>query len=334
MIRSPALRIAILIAVALAAALFSLHSGPANTPWGEIFAYLRGVTLDPQSMILIQALRAPRTIAALMIGASLGVSGLILQSLLKNPLAEPYTLGLSGGSSLGAVIALNLGLQPALVWIPALSTAGCLAATVIVLGLARRRLEFESRSIILFGVMVSLFFGALVVSGMAILSPDKMQAALFWLLGELGTSRDEWIYIMGPVLALGLVFALIKARALDALVLGESRTLSLGYSPRLERGLLILLCTILTALSVSIAGLIGFIGLVSPHLARRFVLSSRHSVLMAGSSLIGASLLAFADGIGRVVAGTTEVPAGSVAALVGAPILIFLLVDQRHAPVE
>jgi iron complex transport system permease protein len=169
---------------------------------------------------------------------------------------------------------------------------------------------------------------------MSVLSPEKLQSALFWLLGEFGTTRDQWIYILGPLLFTGFFLLLFKSNALDALSLGEARALSLGFSPQRERVELILISTFLTALGVSIAGLIGFIGLVSPHLARRFLKTSGHKLLLLGSALIGGTLLIFADTVGRTAAGNVEIPAGSVAALFGAPVLIYLLVSQSHAPTD
>jgi ABC-type Fe3+-siderophore transport system permease subunit len=179
--------------------------------------------------------------------------------------------------------------------------------------------------------MISLFFGALVVTGLSVLSPEKLQSALFWLLGQLGTTRDKWIYYLGPFFLIGAAVLAAKSGALDALSLGESRAMSLGYSPKKERTFLIFLCALLTALGVSIAGLIGFVGLVSPHMARRILGTSKHRILLWGSFFTGGILMVFADAVGRTVAGNSEVPAGSVAALFGAPVLIVLLMRQRHA---
>jgi iron complex transport system permease protein len=313
-------RVFLLFVILAASMILSLRIGTVAIPWDELF-----------SSDIISQLRFPRILSAALIGGSLGAVGLVFQTLLRNPLAEPYTLGLSGGSSLGAVLALNLALTPSIFWIPFLSTLGCLGATLLVLILARRQLEFESRSLILFGIMISLFFGAIVVTGMSVLSPEKLQSALFWLLGEFGTTRDQWIYFLGPLLGAGFLLLLFKSEALDALSLGEARTLSLGFSPQRERVQLILISTLLTAFGVSIAGLIGFVGLVSPHLARRFLKTAHHQQLLLSSALIGGTLLILADTIGRTVAGNVEIPAGSVAALFGAPVLIYLLVSQSHA---
>jgi len=165
------IKLFILFCFFIASIFISLHVGSVPITCEEIFKF---ITFRNSSIILSQ-LRWPRILSAALIGGSLGSIGLVFQTLLKNPLAEPYTLGLSGGSSLGAVLALNLALSPPLFWIPFLSSIGCFVATLLVLLLARRQLEFESRSLILFGIMISLFFGALVVTGMSILSPEKLQ---------------------------------------------------------------------------------------------------------------------------------------------------------------
>jgi ABC-type Fe3+-siderophore transport system permease subunit len=326
-------KIVLLFILLLVSMTLSLHAGVIEIRWIDLLKFLtfRG---DGDGYIILSQLRFPRVLSAALIGGSLGAVGLVFQTLLRNPLAEPYTLGLSGGSALGAVLALNLGLTPAIFFIPLLSAIGCLCATGFVLVLAHKQLEFESRSLILFGVMISLFFGAMVVTGLSILSPDRLQTALFWLLGEFGTTRDRWILTLGPILLIGVIILVLKSKALDALSLGEARTLSLGFSPKKERTELILICTLLTAIGVSIAGLIGFIGLVSPHLSRRLLKTSSHFYQLLGTSFVGATLLIFADAIGRTVAGNTEIPAGSVAALFGAPVLIFLLVSQKNASAE
>ncbi|MDZ4678225.1 MAG: iron ABC transporter permease [Oligoflexia bacterium] len=327
-------KLLVLFFLAISAFLFSLHRGHVEISFNEIMAWLTKQNMSDESAFLISTLRFPRTLAAFIIGATLGVCGLVFQTLLRNPLAEPYTLGLSGGSCLGAVAALTFSLEPPEFWIPTLSTVGCLSATLLVLGLGRKKLSFESRSLILFGVMISLFFSAAVVAGLSILSPQKLQTALFWLLGEFGTSRDIWIKSIGPVLVAGMLIILFKSRGLDALSLGEARALSLGFSPRKERVVLILICTLLTALSVCISGLVGFVGLVSPHLARKFLKTSRHHTLVIGSAFTGAILLTLADSIARSALMTTEIPAGSISALIGAPVMIFLLLGYKNASVE
>jgi len=325
------LKFLLMLVFLIAVSFWSLKTGSTSVTWSQIFEFL---SLSPQASAILTQLRGPRILSAALVGGSLGIVGLVFQTLLRNPLAEPYTLGLSGGSSLGAVLALNLALTPSLFWIPFLSTVGCFTSAFLVLILARRQLELESRSLILFGIMISLFFGALVVTGMSFLSPDKLQGAMFWLLGEFGTTRDQWIYFLGPMMILGAILLIFKARSLDVLALGEARGLSLGFSPQKERVQLIIISTFLTALGVSIAGLIGFIGLVTPHLVRRFLKTSRHKILLLGSGLLGSTLLIVADTVGRTVAKNIEVPAGSIAALFGAPILIYFLVGQSHASTD
>ena len=327
------LKILGLVALALASLLVSLHSGPVPLTWHQIFSYFTHSPMAKEDFFLVGAIRLPRTIAAFLVGASLGVSGLVLQTLLKNPLAEPYTLGLSGGGSLGAIVALYLGLEPGVFWVPALSTLGCIGAAGLVLSLGLRRMALESRSLILFGVMVSLFFGALVVTGLSILSPVQLQAALFWLLGQFGTSRDLWIYHLASPLFLAILIISFRASALDGLSLGDARAFSLGFSPVRERVVLVLLCTFLTALAVSVSGLVGFIGLVSPHLTRRILKTARHRFLIIGSALVGSALLTLADSFARFIGGS-EIPAGSIAALGGAPLLLFLLMERDHASIE
>ncbi len=322
--------IILLFVASIATLLFSLHSGVVDLSWAEIFNYLCGKKITGQAALLLGSLRLPRTAAAFFIGASLGTSGLVFQTLLQNPLAEPYTLGLSGGSALGAILALAFSLEPTSFWVPALSTVGCVSAALIVLSFGQKRINLESRTLILFGVMISLFLGAVVVTVISILSPTKIQTALFWLMGEFGTTRDPWIILIGPLTFLCFVFLLLKCPALDALNLGETRALSLGFSPKREKNILFLICTLVTALGVSISGLVGFVGLVSPHIARKLLKSSSHRDLMVASYLTGAVILTIADSLGRSLTTNTEIPAGSIAALIGTPTLIFLILGRKQ----
>jgi iron complex transport system permease protein len=313
-------------------ALISLKLGAARISWEEVFIFLsdpdRHSHLPHDTLTILRDLRLPRTLASIIIGATLGLTGLMLQSLLRNPLAEPYTMGLSGGSAFGAIVALALGLEPARVWLPIISAAGCFLALAIVVLLGGRNLNLGGRTFILYGMMTSLFFGALVVTGMSFLPANKVQVAVFWMMGEFGTTRDSWIYQFGPILIAGWLLLFRQHRALDALTLGDARTLSLGFEPKKHKIVITVLSGIFTALCISIAGLVGFIGLVSPHLARRLLRTSAHRFLMVGTLLIGAVLLTLADTVGKSLGGTTEVPAGSIAALIGAPLLVVVLRSQ------
>jgi len=329
--------------ITLLCMLWSLHVGTAPISWSNIFSWLSSLfahtTADnnltsDQNFFILSTLRGPRTVAAFGIGAALGATGLTLQTLLKNPLAEPYTLGLSGGSALGAIAALTFNLEPATFFVPLASVMGCVLAVSLILALTWRRLHYESRSLILFGVMTSLFFGALVVTLLAFLSPDKMQAAMLWLLGEFGTSRDLWIFKLGPVIFICFALLMWRAKSFDAMELGDARMLSLGFSPRQEKLIAVILCTLMTALAVSIVGLVGFIGLASPHISRRILKSSQHQWLLPASALTGGTLLIAADNLGRILAKNSEIPAGSISALLGAPVLIALLVRRHHATIE
>jgi iron complex transport system permease protein len=330
----------ILIFVFLGFAL-SLQAGAAHVSFTDYWQWLMH-SLNPQNYpelssqtaTIISEIRLPRTLAAALVGFALGASGLTLQTVLRNPLGEPYTLGLSGGGALGAVVALALELQPWTFWVPAGSVLGCCAAAALVLGFSSRSFGHQSRSLILFGMMISLFFGAAVVTLLSVLNPEKLQQAMNWLLGEFGTTRDQWSYHLWPMI-LGLFFLLIAfAKHLDHLSLGSSRSLSLGTSPKLYRGFFIIITTFITAMAVSIAGLIGFIGLVSPHIARFLIRTSRHKTLLMASSAIGSGLLLISDSLGRLINTNSEIPAGSISALIGAPILIYFLLRPGHAQAD
>lgn len=322
-----------LIVASVFSFLLSLSLGAVQMSISEIWEAISGVGSSHTADTILWALRIPRTFAAFMVGAALSTSGLNLQTVLRNPLAEPYTLGLSGGSCLGVIVAIVLGLQPEFFWLPAGSLLGCWIAVGIVLWLAGRKMGFESRGLILFGVMVSLFCGALVVTLLSTMSPDSFQSTISWVLGEFGSTRDPWIIWIGPILFVLIILNFLRVSRLNFLQLGEARSFSLGIEPAREKMFFILISTFLTSLAVSISGLIGFVGLVSPHITRRLLKTSRHELLLPAASLVGGCLLVLADTLGRVIS-TGEVPAGSLAALLGAPILIVLLLGRAHASSE
>ena len=275
----------------------------------------------------ILQLRALRTAAAFFVGSSLALSGVYLQSLLKNPLAEPYTLGLSGGASLGAVIGVILGLDFTLLAVTAF--LGCWGASALVTLVARRQKIGSSKTIILFGIMLSFLSGAVVSLLTSVLNPNKLHSVYSWMIGQVGTPLDEFWWIAAGASALGLLSGILFHRRFD-LLLVDSQVLS-GISTESQRaGLqIIFLVTLMTSVAVSVAGLIGFIGIIVPHIAKMLLKTSRHRAVVPLAFLVGGTFLILADTLGRSLSLTSEVPAGGITALIGAPFLIYLLFQGK-----
>lgn len=302
----------------------SLFLGSGDLATLTILHWFTGVEIDDSSRFILESLRLPRTLVCLSVGASLGLAGSLLQTLLRNPLAEPYTLGLSGGASLGAVLAILLKVQPLWLMTPTLATVGCLIATIFVLSMNREDFA-RSKTLILSGVMVSLFCGSFVILLLTWLEPFQIQAALFWMMGQVGTERDSWWGVSW--FAFGAVFILsyLQSTRLDLLLLGEDIAQTRGLNLRKFQIQIVILVAVLCSVSVAIAGLIGFVGLLAPHISLLLTKTHRHRLFLTLSSVLGAALLLFADVLGRTLVNDRELPAGGLIALFGAPFLIFLL---------
>jgi iron complex transport system permease protein len=297
-----------LLAAALAAGTLAL----------VVLALLIGTAgLDVQ---LIRTLRAPRVAAAAGVGALLALSGLAMQSLLRNPLADPYVLGTSGGAAVGALLALMLGIA-----ITFGAAAGALAAGALLLWLARRALattDDASPRLILAGAMLAALFGAMASLLLALTPDQRLRGAIFWLVGDLSGADDGGrTLIAAVVLATWFVW---RERAIDRLLLGSVAAHLLGEPVKRLRFELLLGASLAAALAVSSAGAIGFVGLVVPHALRLAgVQRTRDLALLA--PLGGAALVVAADLIARSIASPIELPVGAVMALIGAPIFVWFL---------
>ena len=305
----------------LAAALASLATGYVPLPWPELVAGLFG---PGRAGPLVQEIRLPRTLLAIGVGATLGLSGAALQGLLRNPLAEPGVVGISASAGLGSVVALYFGLAAA--WPPALplsGMAGAGLAAILVLALAGRAAGMLS--LVLAGVAVSSFAVALTALALNLApNPYALSEMLFWLLGSVrDRSRDDVLYA-APLMALGAAMLLAGGRGLDALSLGEETAASLGIRVGRLQARVVAGTALAVGAAVSVAGSIGFVGLVVPHLLRPLC-RHRPSALLLPSALAGAILVVAADILVRLVPTAIELHLGVVTALVGAPFFLALL---------
>lgn len=317
------LLLAALLALACASILISLHAGSVPVTWEQLWATVtgggRGLTRE-----VILELRLPRTGAAFVAGALLAVAGTLMQVLVRNPLADPYILGVSGGAATGALGAMLLGLGGN--WAAAGAFGGALFSTALVFGLARRRGSWTPTRLLLTGVVVAAGWGAAVSFLLAVSPSQGLRGMLFWLMGDLSAAGNP-----GPaalVLAGGLASAMIIARQLNVLAHGELPAAALGIAVDRVRVTVYLLASLLTAIAVTLAGTIGFVGLVIPHLLRLLGLRD-HRTLLPGAALLGGSLLTTADTLARTAFAPRQLPVGVLTAALGVPMFLYLLGRSR-----
>lgn len=307
---------AVLGALAAGLLLGAVPLGP-----GTLWRGLRGV--DVEAAAIIWGLRAPRVALAFLVGGGLGVAGAALQALVRNPLADPYLLGISGGAGLGAVAAIGLGLAAA--WaLPAFAFAGGLVALVVVYRLAVAAGRLDPRTLVLAGVVVGSFAAAVTSAILVLSDAARLRNAFLWLLG--GFSAASWpaVLLFLAYAAPALVTLLLLARRFDLLALGEEPAAHLGVDVDRARRVAYLAAGLVAGAAVAVAGVVGFVGLVVPHAMRRIV-GPLHIRLMPASFLAAGAFLVLADLLARAVVRPIELPVGVVTALVGVPVFAALL---------
>ena len=313
-------------ALAVSAAAGILVGAVAIAP-GDVWSALLGA--DSTSGTIIRELRLPRVLGAALVGGALAAAGALLQGMLRNPLADPFVTGTSAGASLGAVLAVALGFEPALV--PVAAFVGATGAIALVWRLARLGGRTTVLTVLLAGVVLTSFAGALVT--LVLVSSDRLalrlRAVLGWLQGGISVISWSELAVAAVVVAVGVIGALLLAPRIDAYAFGEETAAALGVD--LDRTTAAVLATtaLLTGAAVAIAGLIGFVGLVIPH-ALRFVLGATHRRLIVASIPAGAIALVLADLGARTALAPAELPVGVITGLVGAPFFLALLVRSRR----
>jgi iron complex transport system permease protein len=281
---------------------------------------------DPDTITIVRQLRVPRAIQAALVGAALAVSGATFQALLRNPLAEPYVLGVSSGAALGAVIMVVTGWSIRFLWsLPAAAFVGAVLSMVVVFRIAFGvRRGFDTRVLILAGVVVSAFLVAIIWLILTFATTEAVRSAIFWMMGSQANASWQTVAILVTCLVPSGAILFSLARPLNLLAIGEGTAAYLGTS--VERTKLIAFATasLLTAASVSVSGTIGFVGLVVPH-AIRLVWGSDNRALLPCAAIAGAAFLVLADVLARSTTSATELPIGIVTALVGVPCFVWLL---------
>ena len=313
----------VLSLIALAAlgcgALFAaLVAGEIPMGLADVAAALSGAQ-HLQAAIILE-LRLPRAVAAFVSGGLLATAGALMQVLLRNPLADPYILGISGGAAVGALGAITLG--AAAFWIDAMAFAGALTAMLVVFGLAHGDGSWTQTRLLLTGVIVAAGCGAAVSMMLALASDTRVMPMLFWMMGDASAAARPWPAVV--VLVLALLAVMPFARDLNVLARGELTARALGVRVQRLRIVLYVLASLLTATAVTLVGSVGFVGLIVPHLVR-LVLGNDQRVLIPAAALVGGTLLTLADTAARTMLAPQQLPVGVLTAMIGVPVFLFLL---------
>ena len=303
----------------IASFLFSLRSGSLKLDFMEIINALFG----PQSVNhrIIWLIRLPRNLTAALVGASLALAGAILQGIMRNPLASPGIIGVSSGAGLAAVIVMLLIPQYYYLLVPA-AFLGAVGASLLIFALAWDR-GLNPLRLILSGVAVSSIFGAF-ISALMIFYSDRLHGVVEFMVGGLNARSWKHVNILWPYATGGIIASLFMAKNLNILALGDDAAIGLGLRVERTRIIFIAISSLLAAAAVSVAGLLGFVGLVSPHMMR-MIIGSDHRLLFPASALFGAGLLMSCDTVGRIVIDPVQLPVGIIMAILGAPFFLYLL---------
>lgn len=287
---------------------------------------------DPKLSTILWKIRMPRVVLAGLVGASLAISGAAFQGLLKNPLADPYTLGVSSGASVGAVMTLFFGLSIPFLGsftLPVFSMIGAALTMFLVLGFARlvdRALKMET--IILTGIIFGAFLGS-ILSLMIALSGEELRQVIGWLLGSVSMRGWAYTQMILPFILIGSFLLWFNRRELNAMLFGEERARHLGVNVQQRKFMILIGGSILTGSAVAVSGTIGFVGLVVPHMTR-LLWGADHRHLLTLSFMNGASLLIICDLVARTIISPSELPVGVITAFIGAPVFAYIFYRQRR----
>jgi len=306
----------VLLSVILAAiSLLALILGPARIPLAEI--------LHPgqAARAILFKVRLPRIVLGFVVGAALGVAGVIFQGMFRNPLVEPYTLGVSGGAALGVSLSVILQVDRVL---PLSGFLGALGAIWLVYFIARQRGYLRISMLLLTGVMISFISSALILLLMSLVHREQLHGILFWIMGTMGETNLGFIRLASVFILTGIVISFFFARDLNALSLGEEEAFHLGLNTERTKRILFALGSLVAGAAVSVSGMIGFVGLLIPHFVRMTV-GTDHRILLPCSGLAGGVFLIGADTLARTIISPLELPVGVVTGIIGGSVFIYLL---------
>lgn len=319
------------VALLLVSIWFGISIGSVSVPISTLW----DAESNPTAYSILWNIRMPRVILAALVGAALAIAGAAFQGLLKNPLADPYTLGISSGASVGAVFTLFFGVSLpvlGLFTLPIFSMIGAFVTLVVVMGFARlvdRTMKMET--LILTGVIFSSFLGSC-ISLMIALTGEELRSIMGWLLGSVSMRGWPYVKMILPFVVLGALILWLHRRELNAMIYGEERAKYLGVDVKRSKYIILIGGSMLTGAAVAVSGTIGFVGLVVPHMVR-MILGADHRHLLIISFLNGASLLVICDLVSRTIIAPTELPIGVITSFIGAPVFAYIFFKQRKGRV-
>jgi iron complex transport system permease protein len=325
---SPTRRNVVLLLLALVAALIvvdfaALALGGVHLSLGEVCSGLFARHSAAEAGVIVRQIRLPRIFLAMLVGAALAVSGTGLQALLRNPLADPYVLGISSGAALGAIVALWIGGRMAAAS-PLTAFAGAVLTMSWVYLLGRRAGRLSSYTLLLAGVVTASFLSAMILFVLTLLSTRDVRGTAFWLMGDLSVVTDVQLRLLAPIIVIAILVLYAFSKDLNVLLLGDEEAAHLGVNVARVETVVYLIASLLTGLAVSVSGAIGYLGLLVPHLGRMLV-GNDHRTLLPTAAFGGAIMLVLSDTLARTAFAPMELPVGAVTALAGAPVFIYLL---------
>tara|TARA_B100000575_G_scaffold41589_1_gene29129 strand:+ start:2360 stop:3424 length:1065 start_codon:yes stop_codon:yes gene_type:complete len=330
----------IIVILLFIVSIISLSNGAVSTSFQDIYNYVLSLLfntteIDPVKEKVISNIRFPRIILAILVGASLAVSGASLQGVFKNPMADPGIIGVSSGAALGAVFVLSVGLASfSLLMLPLFSFLGGLSAAFLVFIISRLASSSSSSSFILSGLAVSTFLNSVI--SLIILSSKKfgeLTSILSWLAGGFQDSRWEHVYITFPIVLTALPFLIIYSNRINILSLSDDSAKSLGLNVNKDKLVILTIATLITSISVAVSGILAFVGIMIPHITR-LIVGPDNRVVIPVSALVGSLFILTGDLLARTLFIPNEIRLGIITSFIGAPYFIFLLIKQRNTYIE
>ena len=314
----------LLVLLSVVCIIFSLSFGSVSLSFSETLgALFNSASANQTSTEIIQSIRLPRVLSAFAIGGLLALSGVLMQVLLRNPLADPYIMGISGGAALGALIGLYFNLGATVGYL--LASCGALISIFLVFMIARGDSQWSSNRLLLTGIVLAAGWGALITLILSISPAKPLKNMLYWLMGDLSFAHNFLPALL--LLLLATVFCFLIARPLNILAQGDTDAALLGLDVTLLRKIIFILAAILTTTAVILGGTIGFVGLIIPHILRLWK-TGDHRWLVPASVLTGGSLLTIADTTARTIIAPQQLPVGAIMALIGVPLFLWLIRRQ------
>ncbi len=312
--------------------LSSLAIGPANIPFITVFKILFHFPQswpDKHSVIVLD-IRLPRVLLAGLVGSALAVAGCAMQGLFKNPMASPYILGISSGAAFGASLAIVTGISigSGFLSVPLMAFIFAIITIFIVYKIAQVKGKAPMETLLLSGIAVGAFFTAQ-VSLMKYVAGDELRSLIFWLMGGFWASSWDKVAIAFPLICLGVAVILFFSRDLNIMLMGEDHAVDLGIDTESVKKIVLVFASLITAAAVSVSGIIGFVGLIIPHIMR-LIVGPDHRILLPSSCLVGAIFLIWTDTLARTILQPTELPVGIITASLGAPFFLFLLRKRKR----